>query len=122
MKTEPTETLKNLIREVFDAYDSDGQDIENIVDYESAKKAVRSAFEEGQSSPKIKRLEWEKGDGEYWEAITPIGTYSITFDFGVYVALYDMDNAVDGEWRSLAKAKAAAQADFERRVMECLDL
>ena len=36
-----------------------------------------------QSSPKIKQLEWEESDGEYWEAITPIGTYSITFDFGV---------------------------------------
>jgi hypothetical protein len=47
---------------------------------------------------KIKQLEWEKGDGKYWEAITPIGTYSITLDFGIYEALYDMDNDVDGEW------------------------
>jgi hypothetical protein len=79
------------------------------------------AFYEGQSSPKIKQLEWEKGDGKYWEAITPIGTYSITFDFGVYVTLYDMDNVVDGEWRSLAKAKIACNNDFEKRIKECLE-
>ena len=79
------------------------------------------AFEIGQSSPKIKQLEWVESDGEYWEAITRIGTYSITFDSGSYVTLYDMDNDVDGEWRSLAKAKAAAQADFEKRIKECLE-
>jgi len=92
-----------------------------IVDGEYTDETVVQAFQEGQSNPKIKQLEWEESDGEYWEAITPIGTYSITFDFGVYVALYDMDDAVDGEWRSLAKAKIACNNDFERRVMECLD-
>ena len=113
MKTEPTEALRLLSETKLNP-------IHEIPRYK-ADIIARIAFSEGQSSQKIKQLEWEKGDGKYWEAITPIGTYSITFDFGVYVTLYDMDNVVDGEWRSLAKAKIACNNDFKRRVMECLE-
>jgi len=112
MRTEPEEAY-----EAVKYYEANNINIDAF----RAKKLCDMAFYEGQSSPNIKQLEWEKGDGKYWEAITPIGTYSITFDFGVYVTLYDMDNVVDGEWRSLAKAKIACNNDFKRRVMECLE-
>lgn len=121
MKTEPTEALSKLSRVGIVLFNCMYEPETEIIDKDTARQLIISAFSEGQSSPKINQLEWEKGDGEYWEAITPIGAYSITLDFGVYVALYDMDNDVDGEWRSLAKAKAAAQADFEKRVKECFE-
>lgn len=109
MKTEPTESLKNLIREVFDAYDFDGHDIENIVDYESAKKAVRSAFEEGQSNPKIKQLEW-RYDEEFfiWEANSVFGKYFVKAGKNEGALTVDAN-------------KAAAQADFEKKIKECLE-
>lgn len=116
MKIEPTEARCHIMTRSF----GNGYGDEIMV-REDAEEAVNIAFREGQSSPKIKQLEWEESGGEYWEAITPIGTYSITFDSEFYVALYDMDNDVDGEWESLAKAKKACNNDFERRVMECID-
>jgi hypothetical protein len=75
-----------------------------------------------QSSPKIKQLEWvEVWDG-YESAKTP---------FGFYVVRPSIDNKefrmvnlrkITQTYSTLSEAKAAAQADFERRVMECLDL
>lgn len=119
MKTESTEALKYADKELSDikiVYSGATKDSKIF-----KHKDLVCVFEQGQSYPKIKQLEWKKSGGEYWEAITPIGAYSITLDFGIYEALYDMDNDVDGEWGSLAKAKAAAQADFEKRVRECLE-
>lgn len=119
MKT-VADKLRNSIQYslgVMDSGSGEFKELSNKID-----ELFELSYLEGQSSPKIKQLEWEESDGEYWEAITPIGTYSITFDFGVYVTLYDMDNVVDGEWRSLAKAKIACNNDFEKRVMECLNL
>ena len=114
MKTEPTINIQNEVAKIHSQFG-----MTEIANYQ-----IEKLFEMyvKQSSPKIKQLEWEESNGEYWEAITRIGTYSITFDSGSYVTLYDMDNDVDGEWRSLAKAKIACNNDFEKRVMECLDL
>ena len=120
MKTEPTEALKNLIREVFDAYDSDGRDIENVVEYESAKKAVRSAFEEGKSNLIVKQLEWAEG---FFALLsdTPFGIYQILKPAGTHSAhiiyLNDKPILIVSD---LNEAKSAAQADFEKRIKECL--
>mgnify|MGYP007066368871 FL=1 len=116
MKTEPTEALRAIANDLKYNTGLIHSNIQLLIE-----ESFISGVKYGQSNPKIKQLEWEKGDGEYWEAITPIGAYSITLDSGIYEALYDMDNDVDGEWGSLAKAKAAAQADFEKRVKECLE-
>lgn len=123
MKTEPTESLKNLIREVFDAYDSDGHDIENIVDYESAEKAVRSAFGEGQSSPKIKKLEWKEGYENFhgrksYFAKTPFSPYEVA-EGGDHYIMFSPDKRL--RFASANEAKAAAQRDFEKKVKECLE-
>ena len=116
MKTEPTEAMRERIKKLFEITAEDVTAIE--ANARRNEIIALAAFKKGQSSPKIKQLEWEESDGEYWEAITRIGTYSITFDSGSYVTLYDMDNDVDGEWKSLAKAKIACNNDFEKRVMD----
>ena len=122
MKTEPTEALKNLIREVFDAYDSDGRDIENVVDYESAEKAVRSAFEEGQSSPKIKQLEWLDDNFPY-RGCSVFVDYIISNKIGSrYTVILDIGTGIRiNSFETIDEAKTAAQADFEKRIKECLE-
>lgn len=75
-----------------------------------------------QSSPKIKQLEWV----EVWE-----GHEDAKTPFGHYVVRPSIDNKefrminprkITQSYSTLSEAKAAAQADFEKRVMECLDL
>ena len=128
MKTEPTEALKVLIQCVFDAYDIEGEDIENIVRYDIAKDIAMKSFKEGQSSPKIKQLEWDFY-GVYYSARTPIGEYAIKEDVNYYDISNNNGCILTYNGIPLGKshlvfdnAKAAAQADFEKRVMECLGL
>ena len=86
---------------------------------------VDLAFERGQSSPKIKQLEW-KETNYYIEARTKIGKYltmssgtSINSESRVQMYFGGTGEIVfDG---TLGEAKAAAQIDFEKRVKECLE-
>jgi hypothetical protein len=75
-----------------------------------------------QSTPKIKQLEWVEVLEGYEVAKTP---------FGYYVVRPSIDNKefrmvnlrkITQTYSTLSEAKAAAQADFEQRVRECLDL
>lgn len=87
-----------------------------------AKKLCDMAFYEGQSSPKIKQLEWvEVWDG-YEDVRTPFGHYVVrpSIDNKTFLMI-DTQKAIQ-PYLTLNEAKAAAQADFEKRVMECLDL
>jgi hypothetical protein len=126
MKTEPTEALKEIKRcswEV-DFEISDGLESYEVVDKDDAINIANIAFKEGQSSPKIKQLEWVESSSYYF-AGSPVGNYTIlrvhNFDekesWRLYFNACFMVNAIDPD-----EAKAAAQADFEKRVRECLDL
>jgi hypothetical protein len=91
------------------------------------KEIYKVGFSEGQSSPKIKQLEWER-NGTIWHVnqYNPVGyTAAITkWAFGekqysVRLGLNDSNNSI---WffNSIDEAKAFVQKDFERRIKECL--
>jgi hypothetical protein len=125
MKTEPTEALKEIKHCTWTAEDfniGDGFESHEVVDKDDAINIANIAFREGQSSPKIKQLEWV----EVWEGYEDTKT-----PFGHYVVRPSIDNKefrmvnlrkITQTYSTLSEAKAAAQADFERRVRECLDL
>jgi hypothetical protein len=75
-------------------------------------------------SPAVKALEWT-AVGKRFDAHTFFGIYSVC-DLGNYVHLRlhpGMEGAHVGEAyhsETLDKAKAAAQADFERRILSAL--
>ncbi len=88
------------------------------------EQAQKDAFKEGQSSPKINRLEWIFY-GTYYSAETPVIDYIITHENGFIVNEGECALWVNGfpiSHSTLEEAKAAAQAHFEKRVMECLDI
>ena len=95
------------------------------------RQAARIDYLEGyteatrcQSSPKIKQLEWDFY-GTYYSAETPVIDYIITHENGFIVNEGECALWVNGfpiSYGTLDEAKAAAQADFEKRVMECLDI
>lgn len=122
MKTEPTEAYR-MIEEYWYAIPYMGtdypQDPDIVVDKKDVYKIAKKAFEEGQSSPKIKQLEWE----EYrycLVATTPFYNVSIKEVCGIY-ELATAYSAFIKSYNSLDEAKAAAQADFEKRIKECLE-
>ena len=115
MKTEPTEAY-----EAVKYYEANNINIDAF----RAKKLCDMAFYEGQSSPKIKQLEWTDHLRHYF-VDTPFGVYLILKNHNfeeneswtLYFNAYVIDEYVDSD-----KAQEVAQADFERRAMECLDL
>ena len=76
-----------------------------------------------QSSTKIKQLEWIGSEGG-----------NVLTGIAIYAGYYRITSTSEGAWMRIAtagirkrfdtvdEAKAAAQADFERRVMGCLDI
>ncbi len=117
MKTEPTEARCHIMDNEF----GDG-----IMDIEDADEAVNIAFREGQSSPKIKQLEWDFY-GVYYSARTPIGEYVIKEDVNYYDISNNNGCILTYNGIPLGKshlvfdnAKAAAQKDFEERVEKCI--
>ena len=119
MKTEPTKALRamaNSLKYNVGVIHSNQQ----LILEESFISGVRY----GQSSPKIKQLEWNFY-GTYYSAETPVIDYIITHENGFIVNEGECALWVNGfpiSHSTLEEAKAAAQADFERRVMECLDI
>ncbi len=131
MKTEPTEAY-----EAVKYYEANNINIDAF----RAKKLCDMAFYEGQSSPKIKQLEWaypmtrrNNTGTEY--AYTPFGKYWINnwrtaYNKDVVWLLFDRYTGTIpnggredvGMYDAVEEAKAAAQPDFEKKVMECLDL
>jgi len=126
MKTEPTKALKEIKRCTWTAEDfniSNGFESHEVVDKDDAINIVNIAFREGQSNPRIKKLEWVeyenlRGRKSYF-AKTPFSPYEVA-DGGDHYTMFSPDKRL--RFASVDEAKAAAQADFERRVMECLDL
>lgn len=119
MKTEPTEALR-LIEYSWYALPN-----ATAIDRKDCIEAVNIAFKEGQSNPKIKKLEWNF-HGLYYNVKTEVGHYMILQgdeqcmeNFNSCTLTHNGNLIAD--FNSVAEAKTAAQADFERRVMECLD-
>ena len=128
MKTEPTEAFRAMANDLkynVGVIHSNPQ----LILEESFISGVRY----GQSSPKIKQLEWDVK--ELSSAIvecrskTPIGDYRITHLSSV--CLFDLWGSGNsnyspfvrfGEFDTYEEAKDAAQSDFEKRIKECLDL
>jgi hypothetical protein len=77
--------------------------------------------------PRVKPLEWQgmrrDGDADWWinHANTEWGTYSVKYEVGKY-ALLQATGIVWEPCESEEAAKAAAQADYERRILSALDL
>lgn len=122
MKTEPTEALelKKSIQYglgIIDAGSGILSELSPIVD-----DVANIAFSEGQSSPKIKQLEWEEVWEGYEDAKTPFGHYVVrpSIDNKTFLMI-DLRKGIE-PYLTLSEAKAAAQAGFEKKVMECLDL
>lgn len=118
MKTEPTEALKYADKELSDikiVYSGATKDSKIF-----KHKDLVCAFEQGQSSPKIKQLEWEDTDMWYFKAKTSLGFgYSITEIKGTYIVHFG-DAPISWE-KSLESAKEVAQEHFEKRIKECLE-
>ena len=111
MKTEPTEAKQLLEDSWLFASTTDSFKKDSF-------RAVNIAFQEGQSNPKIRQLEWE----EYRDCLvstTPFYNVSIKEVCGIY-ELATAYSAFIKSYNSLDEAKAAAQDDFEKRVKECL--
>ena len=114
MKTEPTEAY-----EAVKYYEANNINIDAF----RAKKLCDMAFYEGQSSPKIKQLEWVLESGGWHISMTRFGvSYEIreSKNDGNFI-LYDILLTITIH-DTIEEAKAAAQADLEKKVMECLDL
>ena len=75
-----------------------------------------------QSSPKIKQLEWMVGEGtEMILANIPFNNYYIIDGVDDMIFLTINIQCYIGRYATIEEAKAAAQADFEKRVMECVE-
>lgn len=110
MKTEPIDALRLLSETKLNP-------IHEIPRYKAGVIA-RIAFVEGQSSPRIKQLEWEE-DCLFADIIVSEG-FSLQF-YEIKIidnTLYIGDT--EQSFRTIDEAKAAAQADFEKRIKECL--
>ena len=84
------------------------------------EQAQKEAYQERQSSPKIKQLAWEVTGILYFKAKTSLGLgYSITEIKGTYIVHFG-DAPISWE-KSLESSKSAAQRDFEKRIKECLE-
>ncbi len=114
MKTEPAEAY-----EAVKYYEA-----ENInIDAFRAKKLCDVAFYEGQLSPNIKQLEWMVSEEtETMLANIPFNNYYIIDGVEGMIFLTINIQQHIGRYATIEEAKAAAKADFEKRVMECLDL
>lgn len=124
MKTEPTEALelKKSIQYglgIIDAGSGILSELSSMVD-----DVVNIAFSEGQSSPKIKQLEWvyDKSD-EIYIAKLSMFEYRIWQDNNQSFMKVMINNNHCTIMRciTIEEAKSAAQRDFEKRIKECLE-
>ena len=126
MKTEPAEALKEIKHCTWTAEDfniGDGYESHEVVDEDDAINIANIAFKEGQSSPKIKQLEWVEYENRHgrksYLSKTPFSSYDVA-DGGDHFTMFSPNKRL--RFASADEAKSAAQADFEKRVMECLEL
>jgi len=113
MKTEPTEALR-LIEYSWYALPN-----ATAIDRKDCIKAVNIAFQEGQSNPKIKQLEWCE-DVLFADLIVSDGFSLLFYRINIIDnTLYIGDTSQS--FNTIDEAKSAAQRDFEKRIKECLE-
>jgi hypothetical protein len=84
------------------------------------ERAAIDAALEGGAVPKVKALEWVQNSALLASATGPFGnSYTLMKDF-TGRGWFCHETGVD--YRTLEAAKAAAQADYERRILSALDL
>lgn len=113
MKTEPTEARKKLSEKCDNMFGRP------IIRFDFAEEAIKIAFKEGQSNPKIKQLEWEE-DCLFADIIVSEGFSLQFYEINIDNTLYIGDT--EQSFKTIDEAKAAAQRDFEKRVKECLNI
>lgn len=122
MKTEPIGAMRERTKKLFEIT------AEDVTAIEAAARRneiiALAAFEKGQSSPKIKQLDWDFY-GTYYSAETPVGHYVILEGDEQYLENYTTctltyNGNLIADFNSIKEAQSAAQADFEKRVKECL--
>ena len=123
MKTEPTEALRAMANDLKYNTGLVQSNIQLLIE-----ESFISGVKYGQSSPKVKQLEWDFYR-VYYSARTPIGEYAIKEDVNYYDISNNNGCILTYNGIPLGKshlvfdsAQSAAQADFEKRVMGCLDL
>ena len=119
MKTKPTESLSIKRANIVDKYLPAGDEqryYERLKMHEELVDLINS------HCPKIKQLEWRYDEKFFiWEANSVFGKYSFV-DNSLIV-----NKKLFFRGREIAivliidEAKAAAQADFEKRIKECLE-
>lgn len=120
MKTEPIEAM-NYIHQVCENDMRNKGKFANIVLASKAFMGCHIAFREGQSSPKIKQLEWVEYENFHgrksYLSKTPFSTYDVA-DGGDHFTMFSPNKRL--RFASADEAKAAAQKDFEERVEKCI--
>lgn len=123
MKTE-ADKLRNSIQYglgVMDSGSGEFKELSNKID-----ELFELSYLEGQSNPKVKKLEW-KFNGIYYEAITNVGCYTIVQseeyweNYSKSTLLHNNSIIYEADFDSIDEAKSAAQRDFEKRIKECLE-
>lgn len=87
--------------------------------------AVEFGYKKSQSNPKIKQLEWDFC-GLYYDVKTAVGHYMILQGDEQYLENHNTctlthNGNLMAEFDSIDEAMSAAQADFEKRIKECLE-
>lgn len=117
MKTEPTEALRAMANDLkynLGVLHSNPQLI--------LEESFISGIKYGQSSPKIKQLEWKYDDKFFiWEAGSVFGKYSFVDNSLIVNKKLFFRGKEIAIVLTIDEAKAAAQRDFEKRVKECLE-
>ena len=117
MKTEPTEALRAMANDLKYNTGLVQSNIQLLIE-----ESFISGVKYGQSSPKVKQLEWIRYN-RYGRKIseTPIGNFYMDIP-EIGKIRVDLMEAFCGYFDSVDEAKRQAQNIFERRIKECLDL
>ena len=126
MKTVEEKAEEYADREIPIVYTDETQTISLTELRQAAKIDYLAGYSEAmrcQSSPKIKQLEWMEYENFHgrksYLSKTPFSSYDVA-DGGDHFTMFSPNNRL--RFASADEAKAAAQADFEKRVMECLGI
>lgn len=73
-------------------------------------------------SVKVKPLEWRRRGDCTWIAVTPVGCYVYGVFRGQMAFATRNDRIIETDYENTDKARQACDADYERRVMSCLEV
>ncbi len=119
MKTEPIGAMRERIKKLFEITAEDVTAIE--ANARRNEIIALAAFKKGQSSPKIKQLEWKVAEGtETILANIPFNNYYLIDGVDSMIFLTINSQFHIGRYATIEEAKAAAQKDFEERIEKCI--